>query len=162
METALKHPPVLLERLVLVLIPPAAREAMAGDLWERYRSPPQYAREALGALPFVIVSQARRNANLPVMGLQGVLAFGCFGGFSGYLDAVLPTLALLAALSLQAAYQGLNPPSPSRAALETILVAGLVLIIGVSMAHGSLSPTHGGTGPAAALWALMIAGSLPL
>jgi hypothetical protein len=31
----LKGPPALLEKLVITLIPPAARESVAGDLWER-------------------------------------------------------------------------------------------------------------------------------
>jgi hypothetical protein len=158
METALNGPPPVLERVVLLLIPPAAREAMAGDLWERYRSPQQYALEALAALPFVIASQARRNGNLPVVALQGILAFGCFGGFTTSFNSVIPTLAILAALLLQPAYQGLKPPSAPRAAMETILVAGAILII--SFAHGSLLRT--GTALGSGLWPLVVAGSFPI
>ena len=33
MEAALNAPPEWLERMVLLAIPPAARESVAGDLW---------------------------------------------------------------------------------------------------------------------------------
>ena len=34
MEAALNEPPSWLEEAVLLAIPPAARESVAGDLWE--------------------------------------------------------------------------------------------------------------------------------
>jgi hypothetical protein len=61
------------------------------------------------------------------------------------------------ALSLQAAYQGLKPPSASRAALETILVASVILIN--FLALSSLLRT--GTEPGG-LWAIVVAGTLPV
>jgi len=74
MEAArLSEPPDWLERIVLVAIPPAAREGVAGDLWETYCSPRQYAAEALRTVPFVIASQVRRNLNLPAILLQAAL-----------------------------------------------------------------------------------------
>lgn len=33
------RPPVLIDAVVRALIPPACREHVVGDLWERYRSP---------------------------------------------------------------------------------------------------------------------------
>src|ERR1700761_5362703 len=56
-EPALKTPPPLLERLVLFFIPPAARETVAGDLCELYRSPLDYAASAARTVPFVLASQ---------------------------------------------------------------------------------------------------------
>jgi hypothetical protein len=127
MEAALKTPPLLLERTVAFLIPPAARESVAGDLWERYRSPAQYMGEALGALPFVIASQARRNANLPVIGLQGFLLFCCFNEWTR--QAVLFAIGFFFFLLVTSAYQSLSAPSASRAGMDPVLVAfGLMVV----------------------------------
>src|SRR5450631_1492249 len=102
MEAALAHPPAWAERLVLLATPPACREAVLGDLCETYVSTPLYAREALRSVPFVIVSQMRRNANLPALGLQGLLVFTCVGGFSvsrpSLAPLLLPVLAVLGLL----------------------------------------------------------------
>src|ERR1700751_4905273 len=79
-NTTAEGPPPLLERAVLLLLPPASRETVGGDLCELYRSPLQYGWQAATALPFVIISQARRNANWPVLGLQGLILYACFHG----------------------------------------------------------------------------------
>jgi hypothetical protein len=152
METPLTGPPARLERVVLFFTPSAAREEVAGDLWERYRSPRQYALEALRTLPFVVASRMRRDANFPVIGLQGVLVFCCFGA--------LAALAALCLLLLQSAYQGQKPPSASRAALETILVAMGFLFISLSQGLLGTAAKHGTVW---SLWPLVIAaGSLPV
>ena len=72
---ALNTPPEMLDRVVRLLIPPAAREAVVGDLWETYRSPSQYAGEALRTVPYVVFSQMRRYFNLPVLLLQAILPY---------------------------------------------------------------------------------------
>jgi hypothetical protein len=46
-KTPKARPPALIDEAVRVLIPPGSREAVVGDLWERYSSPLQYAAEAL-------------------------------------------------------------------------------------------------------------------
>ncbi len=129
----LNGPPPLLERMVLALIPPASRETVGGDLCELYRSPLQYAVQAATALPFVIASQARRNANIPLLALQGLILLGCFGGLFAVSDplhsqqyAVLATTASLFALFVLEAYQRQERPSCQRAILETILITGFV------------------------------------
>lgn len=142
---ALNGPPARLERLVLLLIPPAAREAVAGDLWEMYRSPAQYAREALRTVPFVIASQMRRNANLPLLGLQGFLVFFCFGGFAGPIAwsyAAVPTGVVLLALLLRAAYQPVARPSPRRAIREAVLVAFCVVLFSEPLTAGAAIARH--------------------
>jgi len=80
--TRLSEPPDWLERIVLLAIPPAARESVAGDLWETYREPRQYAAEAFRTVPFVVASQVRRNLNLPAILLQGALIFVAAIGLS--------------------------------------------------------------------------------
>ena len=122
MEAArLSEPPDWLERIVLLAIPPAARESVAGDLWETYCSPRQYAAEALRTVPFVVASQVRRNLNLPAILLQSVLIFIFLGG------AV--TLILLPALLLRSAYQQTSRPCPQRVFRETILLSSGVMAL---------------------------------
>jgi hypothetical protein len=122
MEAAwVNAPPDWLERIVLFAIPPAARETVAGDLWETYRSPRQYAVEALRTVPFVIASQMRRNLNLPALMLQSTLIFVCLGGPA--------TLILLPALMLRGAYQATTRPCPRRVFREAILLSSGVMIM---------------------------------
>lgn len=118
---ALTGPPAWLERIVLLAIPPAAREAVAGDLWETYRSPRQYAGEALRTVPFVIASQMRRNLNLPALMLHGALVFLCLSGPAATL--------LLPALMLRDAYQATTRPCPQHAFRDSVLLASGVMIL---------------------------------
>ena len=130
------RPPVLIDRVVRALIPPAAREAVIGDLWERYRSPLTYALEALCVMPFIITSQVRRTANIPMLGVQ---AFGLFVGFGGFvvnaapldvprwLRAAVPTIAAMIALILRDAYRSEQNPV-RRAALDVVIAVICVLL----------------------------------
>lgn len=122
MEAArLSEPPDWLERIVLLAIPPAARESVAGDLWETYCGPRQYAAEALRTVPFVVASQVRRNLNLPAILLQGVLIFIFLGG--------PVTLILLPILLLRSAYQRTSRPCPQHVFRETILLSSGVMAL---------------------------------
>src|SRR5262245_59276903 len=99
-------PPAILERIVLFLIPPAARESVAGELCEMYVSPGQYARAALRAVPFIVLSQVRRHANFPLLALQGLLLFSWFSGMGGsVVQAGGGTLAILLAFAVREAYR---------------------------------------------------------
>ena len=126
---ALNVPPAWLERIVLLAIPPAAREAVAGDLWETYSSPRQYAAEALRTVPLVIASQMRRNLNFPTLILQGALAFACLGSTAA--------LVLLPVLMLLGAYRATARPCPRRAMRESILMASgiTVLLLAIMSLH---------------------------
>ncbi|HKY19148.1 MAG TPA: hypothetical protein VJL82_09460 [Rhizomicrobium sp.] len=122
MEAArLNAPPDWLERIVLWTIPPAAREAVAGDLWETYRSPRQYAAEVLRTVPFVVASQVWRNLNLPALLLQSALIFIFLGG-------PIATI-LLPALLLRSAYQETTRPCPRHVFRETILLSSGVMAL---------------------------------
>ena len=59
------RPPALIDALVRRLVPPACREHVVGDLWERYTSPRHYALDAVRTIPAVVASQIRRTARLP-------------------------------------------------------------------------------------------------
>lgn len=138
MEAAgVSGPPEWLERIVLLAIPPAAREAVTGDLWETYRTPDQYAAEALRTVPFVIASQMRRNLNLPTLMLQGALIFICLGGPA--------TLILLPALMLRSAYQATTRPGPARVFREAILLScGVMALLFMIMSSRFPFAPHAG------------------
>jgi len=122
MEAArLSEPPDWLARIVFLAIPPAAREEVAGDLWETYCGPRQYAAEALRTVPFVVASQIRRNLNLPALLLQGALIFIFLGGPL--------TLILLPILLLRGAYQRTSRPCPQQVFRETILLSSGVMAL---------------------------------
>jgi hypothetical protein len=131
---ALKSPPEWLEQWVLRLTPPGAREAVVGDLCETFSSPSQYAFEALRTVPFVIVSQMRRNANLPALMLQGFLVFVCLGGLApaepGHARGIRIAAPLLVVLGLllQGAYQATGRPSARRAMMEAIAIPYCALL----------------------------------
>ena len=57
------RPPALIESAVGLIVPPAAREHVLGDLFERYASPGLYVLEAARTLPFVLASQSRRTSH---------------------------------------------------------------------------------------------------
>jgi hypothetical protein len=121
MEAALNEPPPWLEQMVLLAIPPAARESVAGDLWETYQSPYQYAAEALRTVPLVVLSQMRRHLNPLALMLQGALIFLCLGGPA--------TLLFLPLLMLRDAYQPVTRPSPRRAIREAVLLSSGTMVL---------------------------------
>lgn len=114
-------PPPGLERAVLALIPPCAREAVAGDLCETYQTPRQYLREALRTLPFVIASQARRNLNMPLLLLQTALVGWLLGGLAAALAVPL--------LLLREAWRPHARPGAVHAIRETMAIALLAMVI---------------------------------
>lgn len=114
------NPPPGLERAVLALIPPLAREAVAGDLCETYENPRQYLREALRTIPFVIASQVRRNLNWPALMLQAGLAWWLLGPVAA---AVLAPV-----LMLREAWRPLARPSALTAIRETMAAALLTMV----------------------------------
>ncbi|HEU4548535.1 MAG TPA: hypothetical protein VFS01_02485 [Rhizomicrobium sp.] len=125
---ALNTPPEMLDRVVRLLIPPAAREAVVGDLWETYRTPSQYAGEAVRTVPYVVFSQMRRYFNLPVLLLQAMLLYACFGPVAAAL--------LLPVLMVADAYQPVSRPTPRRAMRGAVLVA-FALVVFLQVAWSS-------------------------
>ena len=73
------RPPVLIDAVVRALIPPACREHVIGDLWERYRSPWQFVLDAAGTIPFVVASQIRRTSTLAGVIIHAFVLFVSLG-----------------------------------------------------------------------------------
>jgi len=111
------------ERAAERLIPPTMREAVLGDLRESCTGSGQYVREIMKVVPFVIVSQAARHLNVPVLMLQTAMIYYCWGGWAAAL--------LLPVFMLREAYQPLSRPDPQVALRVALLLAfsGLPLFI---------------------------------
>ncbi len=77
------------EAIVALLIPPACREEVVGDLHERYRSPAGYFFDALSTVPLVILSRIRRTADPQVVLMQAFVLYGSFLCAAWFKEAVL-------------------------------------------------------------------------
>lgn len=99
--------PGLVGRLIQMVLPPASREAVMGDLAESCRSPGQLAAEGLRSVPPLVAGQARRASRLPVIGLQLFILFACLGGFELDRSDKMVTNAACAALPMGLAMVGL-------------------------------------------------------
>ena len=110
-------PPKVIESVVEVLLPPACRESVLGDLHERYASPRQYARDAALALPLVIWSRVRRTTDAGLLLLEAFALYLSFVAIArlangaaflqqpnAYLRLALPVVAALLSLVLADAY----------------------------------------------------------
>jgi hypothetical protein len=123
-------PPPGLEKFVTYLLPPAARESVAGDLCELYESPGQFAFAALRVIPFIVASQIRRSANLPLLVLQGLLLLDWLYGVGGALmPAAWGTAVILFGLAVLEAYRGSGRPSVE-GAIVTAVAAGAAAELG--------------------------------
>jgi hypothetical protein len=128
-------PPVLIEGITRMLMPPQARESVLGDFAERYRSPAQYAWDAIASLPMIIVSQVRRSSSLPVLGLQIFILFACLGGFVAavadppiWLRAAIPGAVAMLALVLRDAYRTTDRYTIGRAIADGLAVTACVAL----------------------------------
>lgn len=71
-------PPRFLEGIVKYLLPPATRDAILGDLHERYTSPAAYLADAATAFPAAIISQLRRTRPPAVVLIEAAVIYGAF------------------------------------------------------------------------------------
>jgi hypothetical protein len=79
-------PSKVLERIVGFLTPPACREVLLGDLYERYRSPMHYISDAWFGVPSVVFSRIRRTADPGVLLMDALLLYVSFIGAAWQLD----------------------------------------------------------------------------
>jgi hypothetical protein len=71
-------PPKLLEGLAKILIPPARREEVLGDLCERYKSPLQYLGDLVSTLPFIVLSRIIQTTDIRLLVMDALLVYGSF------------------------------------------------------------------------------------
>jgi hypothetical protein len=79
------RPSKLLENLFRLLLPPASREHVLGDLQERHTSPKSYAVEALSVLGPVIISRIRRTTDMQVFLMETLTVYLSFAAAGLYL-----------------------------------------------------------------------------
>ena len=76
----LSGPTKTAETVVAFFVPPACREEVLGDLYERFRSPGQYCFDAIRTVPLVIASRVRRTADPQLL---VTIALGTYASFLG-------------------------------------------------------------------------------
>lgn len=162
-------PSKLAEAIVAALIPPTCREEIAGDLHERFRSPAQYAADALMTVPLVIASRVRRTADPKSLLMQAFVSYLAFlGGMRldgragpgdrwGLVRAAIPAAMVLLGLIMEDAYA-----HPGRRS-SLHLVRGPLLGIAIALASQAILWVAG-TGLALPPWNVIYgcAVSLPL
>jgi len=115
------------EAIVAICIPPACREEVLGDLYERYQSPFQYALDALCTVPLVIVSRMRRTSDPQVVLIQAFAMYLSFLGAAWFVDVsfladrwglirlAIPAAIAMAGLVIDDAYRNPKKRGFSRA-----------------------------------------------
>jgi hypothetical protein len=75
-----------LEAFVGLLIPPACREEVLGDLCERYVSPGQYLRDGIRVALFVTLSRVRRTTDPRLLLMEAALLYVSYFTAAWYMD----------------------------------------------------------------------------
>ena len=133
-------PPKAIEMLVALLLPPACREHVLGDLRERCTGAWQYTAEAICTVPLVIVSRIRRTTDAVVLFMEAGVLYSTFvaaawlqdPGFiadeRGLVRLAIPPAIVLAALMLIDAYADPRKRSPLKPILGAALAIGFGLL----------------------------------
>lgn len=132
-------PPKTFETLVAVVIPPACREEVLGDLHERYSSTAQYGLDAARTVPLVILSRIHRTADSRALLIQ---AFAFYASFlaaawlngaallrdqGGLLRLAVPAAAAMLGVILGDAYASPGSRGSLKLTLGPVQGAGLAL-----------------------------------
>jgi hypothetical protein len=129
------------ETILGLLIPPACREQVLGDLHERYTGPVRYFGDALSAVPCVVVSRIRRTTDPQVLLMEAFALYLSFVGVAwisgqsaflyepwGLLRLAIPTAVVLLALVLADAYADPAKRSPVKPMVQTAFCIGLAFL----------------------------------
>ena len=132
-------PPKIIESLVGMLVPPASREHVLGDLQERYATTRSYLADALSAVPGAIAGRLLRTTDWQVLAMEaGALylsfltaAWAALGAaylyrHGDFLRLLLPVAVAMLVLVLRDAYGS----SPWRV---PVLAPGLAVACAVSL-----------------------------
>ncbi len=139
-------PSRLAERLVWLLLPPAYREPVLGDLRERYVSPAQYLLEAASVIPCVVMSGIRRTTDPGVFLLEALVLYlsffttawytrpaSFFFAENGLVRLAVPTAVTLLAFVLVDAYANPEKRFPLKPALQAALAMGFAFLSQASL-----------------------------
>ncbi len=137
------------ECVVAFLLPPACRESVLGDLYERYTSPRQYLLDAVCAVPLVVFSRIRRTTDLRVLLMEASVLYLSFLAAARYMDSgflsdprgmfrlAIPPAAVLVALMLGDAYADPRKPSAVKPIRGTALAVGFALFLQALLSMGN-------------------------
>ena len=122
------RPPVLIDAVVRALIPPACREHVVGDLWERYHSPWQFLLDSARTIPFVVASQIRRTSTLAGVVIHAFVLFVSVGVGAGRLwPAIAAVSGALLGFVLRDAYRRVPSMTVKQVAIDLLYgAAGLL------------------------------------
>ncbi len=139
-DCLMPRPPRALEAIVGFLTPPACREVVLGDLYERYRSPMHYISDAWYSVPCVVYSRIRRAADPGLLLMDAMLLYVSFiaaawqldrellHGHLGLLRLAIPVAVAMAVLMLGDAYAKPGKPSALRPLMQAMLGVGLTCL----------------------------------
>lgn len=125
-----------MEAPIGLLIPPACRDEVLGDLYQRYAGPRQYLLDALHTVPLVIASRVRRTTDPAVLLIEALALYLSFLLGAWYIDRALlaaqwglwrlaiPAAAALLAMVLRDAYATPGIRSRWEAVLRPAVLAG--------------------------------------
>jgi hypothetical protein len=129
------------EAVLGLLIPPACREQVLGDLYERYTSPRRYLADAFSAVPCVIISRIRRTTDPQVFLMEAFALYLSFVGVAwisgqsaflfepwGLLRLAIPAAVTLVALVLADAYGDPAKRSRVKPMLESAFCIALAFL----------------------------------
>ena len=138
------------EAIVGLLIPPACREHVLGDLHERYSSPWQYFADVLSTVPWVIVSRIRRTTDAAVFLMEAFALYISFLAAPWYSDQMaflyedfgllrlaIPVAVALVVLALGDAYGDTGKRSSLKPIQETAFSIGFAFLT-----EAALSAAH--------------------
>lgn len=132
-------PSKTVENFVAILIPPACREEVLGDLHERYTTPRQYGLDALSTVPMVIAARIRRTADPQMLLIQAFTLYASFLGAAWLEDGAplrnrwglwrlsIPAAMAMFSLVLEDTYTNPGRRSPLSLARGPLLGVGLAL-----------------------------------
>lgn len=143
-------PSRIVEKILSLLIPPACREEVLGDLYELCEPSGQFIREALRVLPMVLFSRIRRTADPSVLMMHAAvlylsyLAAAWHAGTtflfkdSGLLRLAIPPACVLVGLMLDDAYSLPGKQGVFKKVRAPVLGLGFAYLF-----QGSLSAAQG-------------------
>lgn len=136
-----RGPGRLIEAIATLLIPPACREHVLGDLCERNESPQQYVLELIQTFPLVLVSRIRRTTDAAVLLMEAFTLYISFlvlasspeqASFlyehQGFLRIAIPVAVALLGLILADAYANPGKRSPLKPILGVALAAAFAFL----------------------------------
>ena len=86
MDPVKRGPSKCAEAVVAFLLPRSCREEVLGDLYERYKSPLQYAADAVFTVPLVIASRIRRNSDPQIVLIEVLTMYLAYWAATWYVD----------------------------------------------------------------------------